>query len=71
MENSVRHVFQRIVFARVQVVVQIDAGSMFFLRDKCAVVPRVSASNKAILQKTHLLLISVGALIITVIADVA
>jgi hypothetical protein len=71
MENSVRHVFQRVVFARVQVVVQIDAGSILFLREKCAVAPHVSVSNKAILQKTRLSPISVGALIIIVIADVA
>jgi hypothetical protein len=60
-----------IASALVQAVVQIDAESMFFLKDKFAVVPHVSVSNKAILQKTRLSPISVGALIIIVIADVA
>ena len=71
MRNSVLHVIQMIASALVQAVVQIDAGSMLFLRDKCAVAPHVSVSNKAILQKTRLSPISVGALIIIVIADVA
>ena len=60
-----------IASALVRAVVQIDAGSMLFLRDKSAVAPHVSANNKAILQKTRLSPISVGALIIIVIADVA
>ena len=60
-----------IATALVLAVAQIDVGSIFFRMDKFVGVPLVSVSNKVILQKTLLSPISVGALIIIVIVDVA
>ena len=60
-----------IATALVQAVVQIDAGSMFFLKGKFVGVLHVLVSNKVIRQKTRLSPISVGALIIIVTVDAA
>ena len=65
------HVIRMIATALVLAVAQIDVGSIFFRKGKFVGVPLVSVSNKVILQKTLLSPISVGALIIIVIVDVA